>query len=148
MARFEAVLQAAGDGGCAVELPDDVTAELGGLRVRVRGTLNGVAFASNTMPIGGGRACLGVHKATREAANATFGDRVVIELDRDSQARSLSLPPELAEALAADDGARAVFERLAFTHRREFATRIAEARRPETRARRTQETIRQLHERA
>jgi hypothetical protein len=145
--RFEGVLEAAGGGGCAVELPADVISALGGTRVRVNGTLNGVAFSSNTMPIGGGRACLGVHKATREAAGATFGHRVIVEMERDDAPRQLEIPPELAAALGADEAAQNSFDRLAFSHRREFATFVGEAKRPETRARRVAETLRQLHAR-
>ncbi|MDP9269975.1 MAG: YdeI/OmpD-associated family protein [Chloroflexota bacterium] len=44
--------------------------------------------------------------------------------------------------------ALAVFERLSFSHRREYATWVAEAKRPETRARRVDETVRRLRERA
>jgi hypothetical protein len=148
MERFEGTLEAARGGGCFVELPDAVVAAIGGSRVRVKGRLNGVAFSSNTMPIGGGRVCLGVHKATREAAGTTFGETVTIEVERDDAPRQLDVPPELSVALAADDLALEVFERLSFSHRRECAGYVAEAKRPETRAKRIEETIKRLRERA
>jgi uncharacterized protein YdeI (YjbR/CyaY-like superfamily) len=37
-----------------------------------------------------------------------------------------------------------VFERLSYSHRREYAQHVAEAKRPETRARRAERTIEQL----
>ncbi len=140
---FHGVLAEAGGGGALVELPSAAIAALGDAK-RVRGTLNGVGFASNTMPMGGGRLCLGVHKATRLAAGAAFGDEVAVTMRVDDAPRVVELPAELHEALAADPGARAVFDGLAFTHRREYATWVAEAKRPETRARRVAQTMERL----
>jgi len=147
MERFTGTLMAARGGGCLVELPETVIAALGGARVRVTGALNGVAFSSNTMAMGGGRVCLGVHKATRQAAGKSVGDEVTIELERDNAPRQLEVPPDLSAALAADDLALAVFERLSFSHRREHANYVAEAKRPETRSKRIEETLKRLRER-
>jgi hypothetical protein len=145
--RFEGTLDATprGRGGCLVELPADILDALGGgSRFRVKGTLDGVAFESSTMPLGGGRVCLGVHKATREAAGRTFGDRVTIELERDDASPEVEVPDELAQALSQDRVARTVYEGLSFTHRNEYARWVAEAKRPETRARRVEQTLEML----
>ena len=144
---FEGVLETARSGGAVVYLPPEVIAELGGMRVRVAGTLNGVEFESNTMPAGHGEACLGVHKATREAAGVEFGDVVRIELERDDRPRQVELPPELAEALAGEPELKAEFDKLAFTHRREYAQWIGEAKRPETRQKRVGEALQRLRAR-
>jgi uncharacterized protein YdeI (YjbR/CyaY-like superfamily) len=50
----------------------------------------------------------------------------------------------LATALAEDVDLRATFESLAFTHRKEYASWIAEAKRPETRLRRSQKALEML----
>jgi bacteriocin resistance YdeI/OmpD-like protein/uncharacterized protein DUF1905 len=143
--EFEGQLEAARGGGALVELPADVLDELGGgKRFRVLGTLNGVDFASSTMPMGGGRVCLGVHKATREQAGVAPGDTVRVSLARDERPREVDVPPELQEALAGDPDAAEAFERLAFTHRREYAEWVAEAKRPETKARRVAQTLERL----
>jgi len=143
--RFAGTLEAARGGGAYVELPADVLAALGGgTRLRVRGTLNGVAFRSNTMPTGDGSACLGVHKATREAAGVVHGDRVTVEVEPDEAPRPLSVPPELAAALAAEPAAQAAFDRLSPSQRREYATWVAEAKREETRARRVAQALERL----
>src|SRR5918912_3382107 len=110
MPEFESVIQPARGGGALVELPADVLEQLGGgKRFRVRGTLNGVEFASSTMPMGGGRVCLGLHKATRERAGVAPGDRIHVGVERDERPRELHVPDELREALAADAQARAAF---------------------------------------
>jgi hypothetical protein len=147
MVGFEGTLEATprGGGGCLVELPPDIVKELGGgSRFRVTGTLEGVAFESSTMPMGGGRVCLGVHKATRQAAGKTFGNRVRVDLERDDTPREVEVPEDLAQALSRDAVAREVYEALSFTHRNEYARWVAEAKRPETRERRVRQSLEML----
>ena len=71
-------------GGLAVvDIPAKVTAVLGGLKqMRVRGTLNGLAFASNTMPAGGGILALSVNKKLLGQAGLAVGDSATIEVER------------------------------------------------------------------
>jgi len=142
--RFEGRLEPGHGGGAYVQLPDDVVGALGGLRVRVRGSLQGVELHSSTMPTGKGGACLGVHKATRLAAGVEFGQLVAVELEVDEAPRQLELPPELAQALASDARLRAAFDSLSFTRRRELAESIAGAKRAETRSRRLADTLETL----
>ena len=142
--RFNGILEAGRGGGAVVTVPPQVVVALGGTRCRVRGTLNGVEFASSTMPTGSGNACLGVHKATRVAAGVQVGGRVTVEIEPDTSERRVAIPDELAGAFEADPALRAAYERLALSHRREFAEWIAGAKRPETRRRRVEETIARL----
>jgi hypothetical protein len=143
--RFTAALEPGRGGGAFVVLPDKVVAALGsGSRFRVTGTLNGVSFASSTMGMGGGRVCLGVHKATRQAAGVDIGDRVKLEVERDDRPREISVPDDLAAALTREPGARAAFDKLSFTHRREYVEWITGAKREDTRARRITQTLERL----
>ncbi|HEU5266375.1 MAG TPA: YdeI/OmpD-associated family protein [Jatrophihabitans sp.] len=143
--RFTAVLEAGPGGGAFVVLPDDVLAALGGgTRFRVRGSIGDVAFESSTMAMGGGRVCVGVHKATRQAAAVDIGDEVVVDLERDVRPRTLEIPADLAAALADDPDARAAFDRLSFTHRREHVEALTGAKRAQTRERRLAKTLDQL----
>jgi hypothetical protein len=58
-----------------MDLPADIAAGLGGLKqLKVRGTLAGVAYESNTMPAGGGVLALSVSKAMLKAAGLAVGD--------------------------------------------------------------------------
>ena len=135
--RFTAELEAGRGGGAMVLVPPEIATALGGLRqMRAVGTVNGVPYQSSVMPYGGRGLFLGVHKATREAAGVFPGERVDVVISRDDRPRVLEIPAELAAALAADPEARAAFDRLSFTNRKEIATSVAEAKRPETRERR------------
>lgn len=143
----EAARPGGSGGGAYVRLPDAVAASFGTRRqVRVRGTLNGVAYRSNLMPLGGGAFALGLHKATREAAGVTFGDAVTVTVERDDEPREVAVPAELRAALDGDPAARAAWERLAPSHRREHANAVADAKRPETRARRVEQALAMLRD--
>ena len=50
-------------------------------------------------------------------------------------------PTALAAALAADPDASAAFAGMAFTHRKEYARWVADAKREETRQRRVQQAV-------
>lgn len=135
--RFTAELEAGRGGGVMVLVPPEIATALGGLRqMRVVGTINGMSYQSSTMPYGGRGLFLGVHKATREAAGVFPGEQVEVVVSRDDRPRVLEIPAELAAALAANPAAQAAFDRLSFTNRKEIATSVAEAKRPETRERR------------
>jgi hypothetical protein len=89
----------------------------------------------------GGCLYLGVHKSTRAAAGVDIGDTIELTVERDTAPRVLTLPDDLAAALADDPRARAAFEGLSFTHRREYVEWVAGAKRAETRARRIAQTL-------
>ena len=55
--------------------------------------------------------------------------------------REVVLPAELLEALNSDPEARARFESMAFTHRKEYARWISEAKREETRQQRVGQAL-------
>jgi len=144
MERYESKLDAPQRGGSAVVVPDSVVEALGGnVRARVAGTLNGVEFKSNLMRYSG-VVWLGVHKATMQAAGISHGDPVTVEMSLDETPRVVEVPEALEQALAKDTAARAAFDALAFTHRKEYAQWVAEAKKEETRDRRVAETIERL----
>ena len=144
--RFRGVIEPARGGGAVVLVPPEVGAALGGNKqMRVFGTVNGVEYRSSTMPYRGAF-YMGVHKATREAAGVAIGDEVDVTVTRDDSPRVLEIPPDLETALAAEPDLRARFDRLSFSHRREYADSVAEAKRPETRARRIEATLARLRE--
>lgn len=145
--RFSATLAEAGRGGGRwIEVPFDGHEAFGQARPPVRGTVNGAAFRSR-LSVYGGKTYLGLRRELREAAGIEVGDRVDVVLELDDAPREAELPAALADALAGDEKARTVFEGLAFTHRREYAEWIAEAKREQTRERRVATALDQLRER-
>jgi hypothetical protein len=138
--RFTAVLQER-----HVVVPLDARALWGEARPPVRGTVNGVPFRSR-LAIYGGETMLGLTNAFRASAGIVEGDEVEVVIERDDEPREVEVPPALQAQLDADEIARAAFEKLSFTHRREYANWIAEAKRDETRERRAGKAIELLRQ--
>jgi len=137
-----------GGGGHLVDVPTEVVEGLGGKgRIPVTATFNGVPYRGSIVRMGGG-AVLGVQKAIMAEAGVRVGDSITVVVRNDEGPREVEVPVDLAEALARNGAARAAFESLSFSHKREYVRSITEAKRPETRARRIELTIEQLVERA
>jgi uncharacterized protein YdeI (YjbR/CyaY-like superfamily) len=67
---------------------------------------------------------------------------LLVELD--TEPREVDLPAELAAALSGDPAAASAFDALSYTHRREYARWVAEARRDATRADRAAKSVERL----
>ena len=137
-----------GGGGHLVDVPTKVVEALGGKgRIPITATFNGVPYRGSIVRMGGG-AVLGVQKAIMAEAGVRVGDSITVVVRNDEGPREVEVPVDLAEALARNGAARAAFEGLSFSHKREYVRSITEAKRPETRARRIELTIERLVERA
>jgi hypothetical protein len=117
----------------------------GAKRFPARATING-AVLRTTVTRMGGEYLFGLSRAAREQAGLHAGDTVTFTLELDDQPRTVEVPEALRAALAGDGEARAAFEGLAFTHRKEFARWVAEAKREETRDRRVAQTLEMLRD--
>jgi Bacteriocin-protection, YdeI or OmpD-Associated/Domain of unknown function (DUF1905) len=126
----------------AFVLDDDQVAAVGegAKRFPVLATVNGYTWRTSVARMRG-EFLVGLSKEVRAGAGVQAGDTVSLELKLDSEPRTVEIPPALAEALEADPEAKATFEGLAFTHRKEFARWIEEAKREETRARRVTQAL-------
>jgi hypothetical protein len=112
----------------------------GAKRFPVIATVNGYTWRTSVARMSG-EFMVGLNKEVRTGAGVKAGDTVSLELTLDTQPRTVEVPPALAEALDADPEAKTTFEGLAFTHRKEFARWIEEAKREETRARRVTQAL-------
>ena len=108
-------------------------------------TVNGHRWRTSVARMGG-ESLLGLNRAVREAAGVEAGDTVEVVLELDTAPREVEVPQALAAALAEDPAVREAFEGLAFTHRKEYARWIEEAKREETRQRRVAKALEMLRE--
>jgi len=104
-------------------------------RVPVRGTLNGFPFRSSLMPMGGCHRMV-VNKTIRDGAGGKAGDTVKVIMERDDAARVAEIPPALKKAMAGNRAAQEKWKKLSFTHQKEMAISIRDAKQKETRQRR------------
>ena len=138
--RFSARLESEPNGGRFVVIPLDLKALFGEHRPALRATVNGYTFRTRGLRYGG-RYLLGFNREVRDAAGIADQDEITVDIERDAEPRTVTLPPELEAAFAASPEARSFYDGLAFTHRREYAEWVAEAKREETRGRRAAKTV-------
>ena len=86
---------------------------------------------------------LGVAKAIREQLGKKPGDTLEIELWKDEEIRTVEVPPELQKLLK-KEGLLPFFEKLSFTHRKEYCRWITEAKKEETRLNRLAKAVEML----
>jgi hypothetical protein len=144
--RFTTRLQPRGP-AAAVVLDAEQVAALGEGKKRfpVVATVNGYTWRTSVASMGG-EFLVGLSKAVREAAGVERDSQVDVALALDTGPREVEVPPALAAALEGDPDARAKFDALAFTHRKEYARWIDEAKRDETRDRRVAKALEMLRE--
>jgi len=141
---FTAVIQNAGGGGAFVEVPFDVEKEFGSKRPKVKATIEGVAYRGILTRMGTDHHLLIVLKEIREQIGKTFGDEITITVEPDTEPRVIQIPAELKKAFRNEKEAKAFFEKLSYTHQREYVMWINEAKREETRQNRIVKTIEML----
>lgn len=134
--RFRTKILQADKNATGIQVPDEVVAALGaGKRPPVRVTLNGYTYR-NTIAVMGGVFMVGVSAEVRKAAGVAGGDELEVDVELDTEPRTVEVPDDLAEALAAKTGARDAFDALAYSIRKEHARQVESAKAPETRLRR------------
>jgi hypothetical protein len=117
-----------------IPLPCDPRAAFGRANAPVVVRIAGHSFRSTVANRGGG-AFVPFARARREAAGVVPGGTYLVTLTLDTAPRDVALPGALAAALDRA-GARAGWDRLSVTRRRELAEGVAAAKRPDTRERR------------
>jgi hypothetical protein len=141
---FKAVIQNAGGGGAFVDIPFDVEKIFGAKKPRVRAVIEGVPYRGLLSRMGGDQHILIILKGIREQIGKTFGDEIAITVEPDTEPREVEIPKELAKELKKEKEAKAFFDKLSYTHRREYVNWINEAKREETRQNRIAKTIEML----
>jgi hypothetical protein len=138
---FTAVIQNAGGGGAFVEIPFDVEKIFGAKKPRVRAEIEGVSYRGLLTRMGGEHHILIILKGIREQIGRSFGDEIRVTVEPDAEPRVLEIPMDLARELNRDKEANAFFDKLSYTHQREYVLWINEAKKEETRQNRIVKSI-------
>ena len=143
--RFRAKVELGGKTATGIPVPENVVAAMGsGKRPAVQVTVGEHSYRTTVASMRG-RYFVPLSKANREAARVAAGDEVAVEIEVDAEPRNVAIPADLADALADDATARAFFDRLSYTHRKEWVRWVEEAKKAETRTRRIAKTVEALH---
>jgi hypothetical protein len=142
--RFQVRLTAHGV-GAFVLVPREVSEKMAFKgRPRVRATIAGAPYRGSLMPMGDGTFGLGVLKSIQEEKHIDVGDTITVELEPDTEERTVEAPADLAAVLKRDGKARAAWEKLSYTNKKEIASSLIEAKKPETRERRLKAALDRL----
>ena len=142
--EFRATVVLGGRTATGIQVPDEVVTSLGsGKRPPVVVTVGGYTYRTTVAPMGGAY-WIPLAAEHREAAGVAAGQDVDVVVELDSAPREVALPDDLSAAM--DDAARAAFEGLAPSHKKEWVRWVEEAKKPETRAARIEKTAAALRE--
>jgi hypothetical protein len=130
------ILKAEDLNATGISVPADVVAALGTKkRPPVRVTINGYAYRS-TIAAYTDVFMLPLSQEHRKAAGVKAGDEVEVTLEFDTEPRMVDVPDDLAGTLSEKPGARAAFDALSYTMRKEYVRQVVSAKAEETRQRR------------
>lgn len=133
--QIRAVLEPQGP-ATAIELSDEQVSELGGGRRAAVRVAIGDRSARLRLGVMGGRNLIGLSKAARTELGVQIGDTVDAVIDLDAGDRDVEVPDDLAAALDAAPCARAAFDALAYSYRKEHVRAVTQAKQQATRERR------------
>ncbi|HEX4068001.1 MAG TPA: YdeI/OmpD-associated family protein [Acidobacteriaceae bacterium] len=143
---FTAIIESAGEGGACVLFPYDVEKEFGTKgRVAIQITFDGVPCSGSMVKYGRPQHMIGILKSIREHIGKQPGDTVKVVLWKDEEVRTIEIPAPFAARLKKEK-LLATFEKLSYTHRKEYIRWVTEAKKEETRTRRLEKALEMLHQ--
>jgi hypothetical protein len=141
MPTFTWTLESQGGNNTGFVVPEDVVLGFGrGRRVPITVEIGDHRYRTTIVSMGG-RFLFGVNAEQRKATGLTAGDVVEVTIEVDDAPREVEVPPALQAALDADPAAKAAWDRLSYTNRKEHARAISDAKADETRERRLAKTL-------
>ena len=141
---FTAAIQNAGGGGAFVDVPFDVEEVFGSKKPKVKAMIEGIPYRGLLVRRGGPNHMLIILKGIREQIGKSFGDEVTVTVEPDSEPRLIEIPKDLLKELKKDKEAKAFFDKLSYTHQKEYVRWVEEAKKEETRQNRIVKTMEML----
>ncbi len=137
--RFRATVELGGKTATGIEVPAEVVESLGSSQRPAVLITIGTHTYRTTVAKMAGRHLVPLSAENRNAAGVAAGDEVDVDIALDDAPREVVLPAELEAAM--DATARAGYDALSYTHRKEWVRWVEEAKKPETRATRIEKTV-------
>lgn len=127
-----------------IEFPYDVKKEFGKGRVKVKALIDGVPYLGSLVKMGGECHWMGITQEVRKKTGKNPGDKVHIIIEEDLEERTVEIPVDFYESLSKEKSVFDFFDKLSFTHKKEYVRWITEAKREETRKSRISKAIEML----
>lgn len=112
-------------------------------KVPVKATFDGEGYAGSLIKYGNPHHMMGVPKAIREKIGKQPGEMIEVVVWKDDEVRTLEVPVQFEKAMKSE-GLLPFFEKLSYSHRKEYCRWIADAKKEETRNRRLEKAIEML----
>jgi uncharacterized protein DUF1905/bacteriocin resistance YdeI/OmpD-like protein len=142
--KFKGKIEAGDGGGAYVPFPYDTAKEFATKgKVPVKAIFDGVPYTGSLIKYGHPLHMLGILKAIREQTGKGPGDTIEVVVWKDEEIRTLEVPAQFKSVMK-KEGLLPVFEKLSYTHRKEYCRWITEAKKEETRVKRLQKAIAML----
>lgn len=142
---FTVELERVGKTATMFRIPFDLEGAFGRARPPVKVTVRGHTWRT-TPGVYDGVGHVVVNRTVKAATGVDAGERVRVRVELDTEPRTVRVPRDLAEALAADPVSKKAFAAMSFTNRRQYVEWVEDAKRPETRARRVSSTVERARE--
>jgi hypothetical protein len=126
-----------------IEFPYDVF-ELFGKKGQVKVKVlidKTVTYRGSLANMGLGCHVLGITREIRNKLNKSYGDTLEIELQQDFEPREVIIPKDAGDLFINNPIAKAFFDTLSYTNRKEYISWIESAKKEETRKKRLSELI-------
>ncbi len=134
--HFTAIIQQKGNINAAyVDFPFS-TEELFGIKgqVKIKAIFDGhVQYQGSLAKMKSEGHLLGLTQEVRHQLNKNIGEEVSVELWHDQEDRIVEIPEDVMIVFQQNPKAFELYEKMSYTHRKEYMRWIAEAKKPETR---------------
>ena len=144
--KFHTTLKQSEGTATGIVIPNEVIEALGaGKKPPVTVKVNGYAYRSTVATIDG-NFMVGFSADHRAASGIKGGDEIDVDIELDTQPRTVEVPADLQAALDADPAAKATFEKLSNSLKGYHVSQVTGAKTEETRQRRIEKSISVLRE--
>jgi hypothetical protein len=144
--KFRTTVELGGKTATGLRVPEEVVTGLGSRkRQPVVVTINPHSYRSTIAPYNGAY-MLPLSAENRESAGVAAGEEIDVDIEVDNAPREVTVPPDLAEALAAEPKAAAFFDGLSYSNRNAIVVSVEGAKAAETRQRRITKAVEALRE--
>ncbi|OJV61687.1 MAG: antitermination protein NusB [Clostridiales bacterium 38-18] len=144
--EFDAVItKVNGKNASYITPPFDIQVVFGSKRVKVKATFDGIPYRGSIV-IMGGITMLGITQDIRDQLNKSYGDTIHVTLEKDEEERMVELSEDVLNKLNSNIKAKAFFDSLSYSHKRQYILWIESSKKEETRHTRIEKMIQMLEE--
>lgn len=124
-----------------ITIPFDVEKVFGAKRLPVKVSINGANYRTTIFRMNG-KYLVVVPKKFREDAGVKAGEKITVSMEKDTEPRVIEPPEDLAKALNENPAAKETWEKLSYTHKREYVMAIEDAKKKKRETEESQKRLR------